>query len=266
MYGIVRVQKYSNNKIRGIENHLERRNTTTNPDIQKSKSKDNYDLTGLQDRTLKSLIKDRLQGVTIKKKRKDIVTMVELLFTASHEFFENMTPNEVRSYFQSCYEFACKKYGKENIIAADVHLDERTPHMHLELVPISKGKLCAKDLFNHKLEELQDQAHEQVFSKYNLERGDSHKKAKHIATLSYKILTLQKEKADIEADLQRLDKIRDSDQVYQLEQKHHRTQLMLDKMIRTLEQNPKAMEEFKKAVREMKRREEKENDELTPML
>lgn len=268
MYGICRIQKYKNNTIRGIENHLERRNTTTNPDIEKHKSKDNYDLTGQQDRTLKSLIKERLEKIGTTIKRKDAVTMVELLFTASPEFFENMTPNEVRSYFQKCYEFACNKYGKENIIAADVHLDEKTPHMHLELVPISKGRLCAKELFNHKLEQLQDQVHEQVFSKYNLERGDSRKKAKHISTLSYKILTLQREKAEIEADLQRLDKIRDSDKVYQLEQKFHKTQQMLDKMIKTLEQNPKAMAEFKRAIQEMKRREEQEkaNEELTPML
>jgi len=263
MYGICRIQKYKNETIRGIENHLERRNTTTNPDIQKHKSKNNYDLTGQQDRTLKSLIKERLNFLGIKKQRKNAVTMVEFLFTASHEFFENMTPNEVRSYFQKCYEFACNKYGKENIVAADVHLDEHTPHMHLELIPICKNKLDARSLFNHKLEELQNQVHEQVFSKYGLERGDSHKKAKHISTLSYKILTLQKQKADIEADLQRLDKIRDSDKVYQLEQKYHKTQQMLSQMINTLEQNPKAMEEFKKAVQEMKRREE---EDLTPML
>lgn len=263
MYGIIRVQKYSNNKIRGIENHLERRNTTTNPDIQKHKSKDNYDLTGLQNSTLKSLIKERLKYAVIKKKRKDIVTMVELLFTASPEFFENMSSQEIRQYFQKCYDFAAAKYGKENIIAADVHLDEKTPHMHLELVPISKGKLCAKDLFHNKLDELHDQVYEQVFSKYGLERGDSRKQAKHISTLSFKILTLQKEKAQLEFELQNLGAIRDSDQVYQLQQKLKKTQQMLNKMITTLERNPKAMEEFKKAVQEMKRREE---EDLTPML
>ena len=60
-YGIVRIQKYNNSQVRGIENHLERRNTTTNPDIDKSKSKMNYDLTAMKDRTLKSLIKESWQ-------------------------------------------------------------------------------------------------------------------------------------------------------------------------------------------------------------
>ena len=70
MYGIMRIQKYHNDTIRGIENHLERRATTTNPDIDKGKSKNNYDLTNQQDKTLKSLIKNLLQKVGIKKQRK----------------------------------------------------------------------------------------------------------------------------------------------------------------------------------------------------
>lgn len=262
MYGICRVQKYKNNTIRGIENHLERRNTTTNPDIKKSESKNNYDLTGLKNRTLKSLIKERLQGVTIKKKRNDIVTMVELLFTASPEFFENMSSQEIRQYFQSCYDFTAEKYGKENIIAADVHLDEKTPHMHLELVPITKDKkLCAKDLFNHKLEELQEQAYQQVFSKYGLERGDSHRQAKHISTLNFKILTLEQRKAKLEQSISELQETRNNDMLYKLQRDLKSTQNMLDKMFKVLEHNPRLMAEYKQAIIEYQRREQEQQKE-----
>lgn len=262
-YGIVRIQKYSNNTIRGIENHLERRATTTNPDIDKGKSKNNYDLTGLKDRTLKSLIKEKLQGVTIKKKRKDIVTMVEMLFTASPEFFENMSNDEIRQYFQNCYDWACRKYGKENIIAADVHLDEKTPHMHLELVPISKGRLCAKDLFNHKLDELQEQVHNEVFSKYDLERGDSHRKAKHISTLNYKILTLQQEIDRKQLELIEVEKQLDNNELYKMRQDIKSLQEKLSKMFEVLERNPNLMQEYKKAIEEMQRR---EKEDLTQEL
>lgn len=261
-YGIVRIQKYNNSQVRGIENHLERRNTTTNPDIDKSKSKMNYDLTAMKDRTLKSMIKEKLQNVEIKKKRKDVVTMVEMLFTASPEFFENMTDDEIRSYFQNCYEFAAKKYGAENIIAADVHLDEKTPHMHLELVPISKGRLCAKDLFNHKLEELQEQAHQQVFSHYGLERGDSHRKAKHISTLNYKILTLEKKEIELQQQIAELENARDNSQLYKLQRDLKSTQQMLSKMFQVLENNPKLMAEYKQAIVEMEKRENAEEKEL----
>lgn len=259
-YGIVRIQKYNNSQVRGIENHLERRNTTTNPDIDKSKSKMNYDLTAMKDRTLKSMIKEKLQNVEIKKKRKDVVTMVEMLFTASPEFFENMSAEEIRQYFQKCYEFAAKKYGAENIIAADVHLDEKTPHMHLELVPISKGRLCAKDLFNHKLEELQEQAHQQVFSHYGLERGDSHRKAKHISTLNYKILTLEKKEIELQQQIAELENARDNSQLYKLQRDLKSTQQMLSKMFQVLENNPKLMAEYKQAIVEMEKRETEEKE------
>ena len=259
-YGIVRIQKYNNSQVRGIENHLERRNTTTNPDIDKSKSKMNYDLTAMKNRTLKSLIKEKLQNVEIKKKRKDVVTMVEMLFTASPEFFENMSAEEIRQYFQKCYEFAAKKYGAENIIAADVHLDEKTPHMHLELVPISKGRLCAKDLFNHKLDQLQEQAHQEVFSKYGLERGDSHRKAKHISTLNYKILTLEKKEIELQQQIAELENARDNSQLYKLQRDLKSTQQMLSKMFQVLENNPKLMAEYKQAIVEMEKRETEEKE------
>ena len=262
MYGIVRIQKYHNDTIRGIENHLERRATTTNPDINKGKSKNNYDLTGQQDRTLKSLIKELLQKVGIKKQRKNAVTMVEMMFTASPEFFENMSDCEIRQYFQNCYDWACKKYGKENIIASDVHLDEKTPHMHLELVPIYKGKLDARSLFNHKLDELQEEVHNEVFSKYNLERGDSHRKAKHISTLNLKIITLENREVELPNEIASLESERDNNQLYKLNQDLKKTQAMLNDMFKVLEHNPKLMEEYRQAIKEIQRR-DKENQEYT---
>lgn len=258
MYGILRIQKYKNNTIRGIENHLERRATTTNPDIDKGKSKNNYDLTGQQDRTLKSLIKNLLDKVGIKKYRKDAVTMVEMLFTASPEFFENMSDYEIRQYFQNCYEFACKKYGKENIIASDVHLDEKTPHMHLELVPISKGRLCAKELFNHKLEQLQDEVHKEVFEKYGLQRGDSHKKAKHISTLNLKVLTLQNEIAEKEKQLDNLNQ----EQLFKMQEHIKKLSSRLNEMMSVIESDKDLMEDYKKAREEYYKSQEDLTHEL----
>lgn len=260
-YGILRIKKYKNDSIRGIENHMERRATTTNPDIKKSETKNNYDLTGLQDRTLKSLIKDRLKECGIDKVRKNGVTMVELLFTASHEFFENMSSQEIHSYFQKCYEFACNKYGKENIIAANVHLDEYTPHMHIELVPINKdNKLNAKSLFNHKLEELQDLAHKQVFEQYGLERGNTHKEVKHISTLNFKIITLEQKVKEKQQELRDIQNELDNNQLYKMRQDIKALQDKLKTMFSVLESDPQLMEEYRKAVEQMKYRDEQEKE------
>lgn len=248
MYGILRIQKYTKGSMRGIENHIERRaeKSNTNPDIKKERSKLNYDLTGLRDRTLNSLIKERLKksNVEIKKKRKDIVYMVEMLFSATPAFFENMSTNEIRQYFQNCYEFVCNKYGKENVIAADVHLDEKTPHLHLELVPITKdNRLCAKELFNHQLEKLQDEVHEQVFSKYNLERGESHKDIKHISTLNYKALTLQ---AEIDRKKQELAEL-NNEQLFKMKEHINALSSRLAEMMSVIESDKDLMQEYLKA-------------------
>lgn len=37
-------------------------------------------------------------------------------------------------------------FGEENIIACTLHMDETTPHIHTEVVPIVNGRLCAKEL------------------------------------------------------------------------------------------------------------------------
>ena len=63
----------------------------------------------------------------------------------------------MRSFFQESYEVLSKRYGKENVISAIVHLDETTPHMHFNLVPLRDGKLSSKAIFDREeLRTLQD--------------------------------------------------------------------------------------------------------------
>ncbi|MBQ9677150.1 MAG: plasmid recombination protein [Prevotella sp.] len=42
---------------------------------------------------------------------------------------------EIEQWALDCYEFMCKKYGEENIIGFEVHLDETEPHIHVNIVP-----------------------------------------------------------------------------------------------------------------------------------
>ena len=52
-------------------------------------------------------------------------------------FFSRISEQEQRQFFLDCFEFAAQRYGRENIIAATVHLDEATPHLHLDFVPLT---------------------------------------------------------------------------------------------------------------------------------
>ena len=50
-----------------------------------------------------------------------------------------------REFFQECYKFLCQKYGSKNVITADVHEDESTPHMHFTFVPVVANTRKYKD-------------------------------------------------------------------------------------------------------------------------
>lgn len=93
-------------------------------------------------------------------------------------------------------------------MAANVHLDEKTPHMHLSLVPVTKdNRLSAKSLFDRKeLRSLQDDFPKFIKEHgFDLERGiDAEGKNKHIETQKLKAMELEKKNKALENDLNAL--------------------------------------------------------------
>ena len=68
-----------------------------------------------------------------------------------------------------------------------MHLDESTPHLHFNLMPVTGGRLCAKELFDRAaLRELQTDFYEVVGKKYGLKRGKEGSTAKHLDTVAFK--------------------------------------------------------------------------------
>lgn len=47
---------------------------------------------------------------------------------------------DIYKWAKDVYRFACKKWGEENIIGMEVHLDETTPHAHILMVPVALRK------------------------------------------------------------------------------------------------------------------------------
>ena len=70
----------------------------------------------------------------------------------------------------------------------ELHLDETTPHMHLNLMPITfNGRLCSKQLFDKpQLQKLQTDFYEEVGKKYGLHRGKEGSQRKHLSTAEFK--------------------------------------------------------------------------------
>ena len=140
--------------------------------------------------------------------RKDSTRFVDTLITASPEFFKKKSPKEIQAFFQRAADFLIGRVGKENIVSAVVHMDEKTPHLHLVFVPLTEdNRLCAKEIIGNRasLTKWQDDFHAYMVEKYpDLERGESASKTgrKHIPTRLFKqAVNLSKQARAIEATL-----------------------------------------------------------------
>ena len=93
---------------------------------------------------------------------------------------------EIEHWAKDVYDWCVRRYGQENIIGFQVHLDESSPHIHALIVPVGQRaksrRECVmwsakfgKDRFEYGriLREMHTALHEEVGSKYGLERGDS---------------------------------------------------------------------------------------------
>ena len=137
--------------------------------------------------------------------RKDSVRVVEVLFTASPEFFKGKKRAEIRAYFEESLRFFEQHQNKANIISAVVHMDEKTPHMHLSFVPLTAdSRLSAKEIVGNKkkLIQWQDNFWSHMVRTYpELERGESASQTgrDHIPPRVFKEMTrLTKQKAKLE--------------------------------------------------------------------
>ena len=102
---------------------------------------------------------------------------MEVLFTATPEVFKDKKLPEIRRYFEETLRFFEQYQSRETIISAVVHMDEKTPHMHLSFVPLTAdGRLSAKEIVGNKkkLTWWQDKFWEHmVVKRPDLERGKS---------------------------------------------------------------------------------------------
>ena len=177
LFAILRFAKYKGPEIGHIEAHNERTKEkyASNPDVDTSRSHMNFHLVTPQRKYRAEAEKQIAEAGC--RTRSDSVRVVEALVTASPEFFKGKKKGEIKAYFQEALDFMQKHQSKDTIISAVVHMDEKTPHMHLSFVPITQdGRLCAKEILGNKkkLTWWQDEFWKHMAEKYpDLERGES---------------------------------------------------------------------------------------------
>ena len=183
------MEKYHKTDIFPIENENERDENYvgSNTCIDSSRTKDNYRLL-FRSSSYTDFINARISELNLPKApRKDAVLMASFVVGSDREFFKGLDEYEQNAFFRDCANFFIDRYGRRNIISAVVHNDETTPHMHLNLIPIKDGRLCAKDLLNrNELSKLQTEFHEKVGKRWGLQRGKEGSTASHLSTAEFK--------------------------------------------------------------------------------
>ena len=204
-YGIVRVEKFKTGGVKGIEIHdrRDKDHSHTNKEIDYERTKFNYPLHEIEG-TFRQNINKRIAQLNLKKAvRKDAVVMAQVLVTSDRAFFDKLTPEQTEEFFKQSYAFLADRYGRNNIISAIVHMDEKTPHMHFNFVPVTEdGRLSAKVVLNRTdLIRQHDDFYKQIGRNWGLSRGEKDGYKKHLSVIDYKIATAADELEQTEQSL-----------------------------------------------------------------
>ena len=222
----------------GSHNKREKKAYQSNKDIKIELSKNNIELVPLNVKYVKGfdeLTKEykkeheermKTERADRKKKYHEMLNSSkncvadELVMTASHNFFKDMSREQIKEWADTCMEFVYNDLGykKEQILHATVHLDEETPHIHCVVVPLVKKldnrtkteryTISKKQYIKDKLQlsQLQDKYHKRLTEKgYDLERGIKGSDNKHIKIKEYKKMT-KKLNHELNVKSDRLDK------------------------------------------------------------
>lgn len=208
MYFVLHVKKLKSFEVTSIGRHNERSENNksvchANEDIDPEKTKLNYNLVENILGTMLQRCNKRIEESGCKTRiTKASVFVVEVVISASPEWFATADEKKRKLYFKKALKYFQEKYGKENIVSAVVHLDETTPHMHIDIVPLVKDrdkiKLSAKDLVGGKYglqkwhTDFATYMHDQGF--VELKRGENTGGVRHKTVEEYKAENAKKYK------------------------------------------------------------------------
>ena len=197
---------------------------------------------GIKDRS--AAIQRRLEEAGLTRKiGNNQVRAIRINVSGTHEDMERIErEGRLDEWCADNMKYFADTFGKENIVAAHLHRDEETPHIHVTLVPIVKGerkrrkreeqtkkryrkkptdtvRLCADDIMTRlRLKSYQD-TYAVAMAKYGLQRGIDGSKARHKSTQQYynetkkladslkaEVVDLQRQKETAQEELKRAKK------------------------------------------------------------
>lgn len=146
--------KKHKNGTTGLKRHVERKpgQKHANEHIKPELTKDNIFLAGNRNlsyqQRIDNIIKSQLGD---KKIRSDAVKLVTTTVQLGGDI-TNQSKSDQISTLKSAFDILKNDFGEENIVSAVIHLDETTPHLHFDFVPIIDNKLSARALLGNKFD------------------------------------------------------------------------------------------------------------------
>lgn len=206
-FGIWRLEKLHADAIGGREAEANRDEkhpkNFANSEIDWSKTNRNVYL--VRSENWAKSIDKTLQENGIKPPRKNAVVMLDSIITASPDDMKRMQETgEMLPFFRDALEWYKQNFGV--VVNAVIHLDETTPHMHVQSVPVTAdGRLCARDFCGGRavMGRAQDAIENEVFARYGLDHRDvrePEQARKHLGLAAFKA----------KAEAEKLRKLRES--------------------------------------------------------
>lgn len=188
-YAVVHMMKIKSGAVGGIQSHNNREHEPkTNPDVDMSRSEDNYDLIPCDN--YKRSIKEKLSNLVESSRavRKDAVVVCNFIVTSDNETMDALGTDRQREFFQDSVKWFSDRYGADRVLNATVHMDETTPHLHIGVMPITQdGRLSAKAIFTKtEMKAIQTEFARDVGEKYGLERGVEGSERTHLSEARFK--------------------------------------------------------------------------------
>ena len=188
-YAVVHMMKIKSGAVGGIQSHNNREHEPkTNPDVDMSRSEDNYDLISCDN--YKRSIKEKLSNLVESSRavRKDAVVVCNFIVTSDNETMNALGADRQREFFQDSVKWFSDRYGVDRVLNATVHMDETTPHLHIGVMPITQdGRLSAKAIFTKtEMKAIQTEFARDVGEKYGLERGVEGSERTHLSEARFK--------------------------------------------------------------------------------
>lgn len=209
-FAVLHIQKPKGNDARTTA-HIERTVQPGNADPERKELNKEFVTfaDGVENRT--QAIQHRIENAGITRKiRENQVRALQVMLSGTPEDMQRIqNTGNLDEWCRDNIEWLQDTFGKDNVVSAVLHMDEKTPHIHATVVPIVSGerrkakqeenngkkkyrkkpkdtvRLCADDVMTRdNLERFQDTYAEKM-KRYGLERGIKGSDARHISTPQY---------------------------------------------------------------------------------